>query len=402
MGFFAQVKKWVNQVYLIEENDPVHGGEKGITNRPLRELADRTEYLKAHLQPKDISASSSNTSDTQGHSHAIDQASTTQKGIVQLTNDTGLDSESLGLTAKAGKKLAQMIATVQQALGNYIKNDKKSDSVASDSSDNVATSKAAKTAHDKGVEALNKANDANDNANGRVSKSGDTMTGNLEFDSSYNFVRGKKNGVNNWYVGNQRESDDDIALHSYAYGWGIYIKSDRIEANKDLYVDQYRVHHNGNTYLDVTTSQYGGLTIIRPSRQDKMIIESNSNKFVLYRRDINNSRNYYEVSVPEKSGTLALKGDIAILTGAVGNNSTLPLPAGFSENECYFHISIRRSTELSKLDGRNPNYMVLDYYLTGRVVTAKTYSINGTHTEPGTGRKYDNASVNYIVIGVKK
>ncbi|MGX2951664.1 phage tail protein, partial [Ursidibacter sp. B-7004-1] len=84
MGFFAQVKKWVTQVYLIEENDPVHGGEQGITNRPLRELADRTEYLKAHLTPKQLGANSTNTSSETGHTHAIDSASTTQKGIVQL------------------------------------------------------------------------------------------------------------------------------------------------------------------------------------------------------------------------------------------------------------------------------------------------------------------------------
>lgn len=93
------------------------------------------------------------------------KASTTQKGEVQLTSDTGLDSEELGLTAKAGKKLAQMIAVVQLALNNYIPNRKKSSRVDSSSTDDVATSAAVKS--------------ANDNANGRVSKSGDTMTGSL-------------------------------------------------------------------------------------------------------------------------------------------------------------------------------------------------------------------------------
>lgn len=92
-------------------------------------------------------------------------ASTTQKGEVRLTSDTGLDSEELGLTAKAGKKLAQLIATVQLALNNYIPLNKRSSSVNSNDENNVATSKAVKT--------------ANDNANSRVAKSGDTMTGNL-------------------------------------------------------------------------------------------------------------------------------------------------------------------------------------------------------------------------------
>lgn len=114
-------------------------------------------------------------------------ASLTQQGIVQLTNDTGLESESLALTAKAGKKLAQQIAQLQLNVSqNYIQNSKKSSAVNSSSNDNVATSGAVKTAYDKGVEAKaaadaaqRTANSANTNANGRVSKGGDTIDGNL-------------------------------------------------------------------------------------------------------------------------------------------------------------------------------------------------------------------------------
>ena len=106
-------------------------------------------------------------------------ASTTQKGEVRLTSDTGLDSEELGLTAKAGKKLAQLIAMVQLALNNYIPLNKRSSAVNSNDENNVATSKAVKTAYDKGVEAKSAADNANNNANGRVSKSGDTMSGPL-------------------------------------------------------------------------------------------------------------------------------------------------------------------------------------------------------------------------------
>lgn len=113
-------------------------------------------------------------------------ASLTQKGEVRLTSDTGLDSEELGLTARAGKKLAQLIATVQLALNNYIPLNKRSSAVNSNDENNVATSKAVKTAYDKGVDAKTaadnaqrSANAANNNANGRVSKSGDEMTGSL-------------------------------------------------------------------------------------------------------------------------------------------------------------------------------------------------------------------------------
>ena len=139
---------------------------------------------RQQMAPKTITATTQNRFDESGHSHEINKASTSQQGIVQLTNDTGLESESLALTAKAGKKLAQLIATVQLALNNYIPLNKRSSAVNSNDENNVATSKAVKTAYDKDVEAKTAADNANNNANGRVSKSGDTMTGNLGIKNS--------------------------------------------------------------------------------------------------------------------------------------------------------------------------------------------------------------------------
>lgn len=111
----------------------------------------------------------------------VPRADTSTEGIVRLTDDTGLDSNKLGLTARAGKKLAQWIAGLQLALNNYIPLNKRSSAVNSNSNENVATSAAVKMAYDKGVEAKNAAdnaqtaaNNANKNANGRVPKEGNT------------------------------------------------------------------------------------------------------------------------------------------------------------------------------------------------------------------------------------
>lgn len=172
MANLKEQEKWEDGVYQIEENDPVLGGDDGITNKPIKQLANRTLWLKKVLElfgkksaPKDLVADSTSTADESGHSHKLPVGSTTQKGIWQATSDTGVDSDGLVLTAKAGKKLAQLIAMVQLALNNYIPLNKRSSSVNSNDENNVATSKAVKT--------------ANDNANSRVAKSGDTMTGNL-------------------------------------------------------------------------------------------------------------------------------------------------------------------------------------------------------------------------------
>lgn len=180
MANLKEQEKWEEGIYQIEENDPVLGGENGITNKPIKQLANRTLWLKKFLEllgkksaPKDLTADSTSTADESGHSHKLPVGSTTEKGIWQATSDTGIDSDGLVLTAKAGKKLAQSIAQLLlNVTQNYINNNKKSDAVNSSSSEDVASSKAVKAAYDKGVA-------ANNNAEGRVSKSGDTMTGAL-------------------------------------------------------------------------------------------------------------------------------------------------------------------------------------------------------------------------------
>lgn len=182
MANLKEQEKWEDGVYQIEENDPVLGGENGITNKPIKQLSNRTLWLKKTLElfgkksaPKDLTADSTSTADESGHSHKLPAGSITQKGIWQATSDTGIDSDGLVLTAKAGKKLAQSIAQLQlNVTQNYINNNKKSDSVNSNSSESLASSKAVKTAYDKAVEAKTAADNANQNAEGRVPKTGDT------------------------------------------------------------------------------------------------------------------------------------------------------------------------------------------------------------------------------------
>ena len=176
MANLKEQEKWEEGVYQIEENDPVLGGENGITNKPIKQLANRTLWLKKALElfgkksvPKDLTAESTSTADEFGHSHKLPVGSTTEKGIWQATSDTSIDSDGLVLTAKAGKKLAQLIATVQLSLNNYIPINKRSSVVNSNDENNVATSKAVKTAYDKGVEAKNAADNAQRTADSKQS-----------------------------------------------------------------------------------------------------------------------------------------------------------------------------------------------------------------------------------------
>ncbi|EOX4860594.1 pyocin knob domain-containing protein [Haemophilus influenzae] len=143
--------QWLfNQLKAVLEKANIKPTEENVNS-----LRDAILALsKGYSNPKSLTADTVNFIDEQGHTHEIAKATLQQQGIVQLTNDTGLESESLALTAKAGKKLAQQTAQLQLNVSqNYINNSKKSSAVNSNSADTVATSAAVKTAYDKAVEA---------------------------------------------------------------------------------------------------------------------------------------------------------------------------------------------------------------------------------------------------------
>lgn len=131
------------------------------------------------MNPLTLDDTTENTKDNRGHTHKLPIASLVKKGIVKLFSGYDSDAEDMAATPKAIKGLKALIDAITRNLGNYIPNSKKSSRVDSNSADDVATSAAVKTAYDKGVKAEAAADNANNNANGRVSKSGDEMTGSL-------------------------------------------------------------------------------------------------------------------------------------------------------------------------------------------------------------------------------
>ncbi|HDR0915524.1 TPA: tail fiber protein [Pasteurella multocida] len=132
MAGLKETEKWENEIYRIEENDPVHGGEDGITNKPLKQLANRTKYLKAEIEKRYIAQ----------------DASTEQKGLVQLDSSTDSDAEDKAATPKAVNVVKALVIAVRNALNNYIPNSKKSNADNSSSSDTIATSYALKKVRD--------------------------------------------------------------------------------------------------------------------------------------------------------------------------------------------------------------------------------------------------------------
>ncbi|MEH8026555.1 phage tail protein [Gallibacterium anatis] len=127
---------------------------------------------RGQLTPKAITATTKNAVDETGHSHEIDQASTSQAGIVEL--DSSINS-------KAENK--------------------------------AATPKAVKTAYDK-------AKAADDNANTRVSRNGGEMTGGLKLKSIFG-VPEKKWDYSGFYAGSATLNNEALPyfqIHIGSYG----------------------------------------------------------------------------------------------------------------------------------------------------------------------------------------
>lgn len=211
---------------------------------------------RQQMAPKTITATTQNGFDESGHSHEINKASTTQQGITQLTNDTGLESESLALTAKAGKKLAQQTAQLQLNVSqNYIQNGKKSSAVDSNSEDTVANSAAVKTAYDKAVEVEELANkkwtakSATETEPGilPISHKTDGADKN-KFASEYAVGEAAKKGLPlGAVVSFPRAVTNPVG----------FLKANGTTFNQQTFPDLYRVLGNSNKLPDLTRSDVG-------------------------------------------------------------------------------------------------------------------------------------------------
>lgn len=146
MANLNETAQWETGIYQLETSDPVMGGPDGIDNRQAKQLANRTLWLKNQTealqtatagkaassttvtagngltgggnltasrtislgQPGQITAQSQNAVQSSGHTHAIDTASTSRAGIVQLSDRIS------NTTADAGK--APTTAAVNRAI----------------------------------------------------------------------------------------------------------------------------------------------------------------------------------------------------------------------------------------------------------------------------------------------
>lgn len=263
------------------------------------------------MNPLTLDDTTENTKDERGHTHKLPIASLVKKGIVKLFSGYDSDAEDMAATPKAIKGLKALIDAITRNLGNYIPNSKKSSSVSSASGDTVATSAAVKS--------------ANDNANLRVSKSGDTMSGNLIIDSqnqawSAVLLKNKQGKYLVYEVNPDSESSFGSMIYRNQAGQNLFrlllpkrtgevaLKEDvetKISKNGDTMTGNL-VIKNGSPFSSIVldNSQGQGIKLETRPNDDSFIGE------ISFLDVANGYSSLHTLLLPKKSGTLALESEV--------------------------------------------------------------------------------------------
>ena len=157
MANLKETAYWEEGIYQWETTDPVLGGENGIDNKPTRQLANRTVYLKQELEaaqqslrnriisagagltgggdlsadrritlatPSTLSGSTANWAGngTVGHTHELAQATATLAGVVKLMNTLNSTATDAALSAAQGKALNDALSQLNTLLTGYTAN----------------------------------------------------------------------------------------------------------------------------------------------------------------------------------------------------------------------------------------------------------------------------------------
>lgn len=95
---------------------------------------------------------------------------------------------------------------------------------------------------------------------------------------------------------------------------------------------------------------------------------------------------------------ITIPSGVSILTGVVSDGATIPLPSGYTEEQCKWLISLQKATTTGHIsNNQGSDLWFQECYTTGRVVTAKVRMYNTSQSQPA----WASASANYMIIGIK-
>ncbi|ENM0061558.1 tail fiber protein [Salmonella enterica] len=242
MGKLTETEKWEDEVYQIETSDPVLGGPDGVSNRPQKQLANRTQWLKKQLEEANNALA--------GHERSRNHpdATLTDRGFVKLYSGVASMDETMAATPKA-VKIAMDNANARLAKDQNLNDvpDKAKARAALGLGD-VATRYLGTR---PGTVAAG--NDAR--ITGAVQKTGDTMTGKLTLPQTSGF------GVN---------TDNVLGGSSVAFG----DNDTGIKQNGDGILDFYA---NGQLVARIAPGVLYALNAVRAGDGKKLEVSSSNN-----------------------------------------------------------------------------------------------------------------------------
>ena len=382
MANLKEDNTWEQGIYQFETSDPVMGGPNGIDNVPTRQLANRTLWLKNQLAAAEQSI---NTNQTNANNTYATKATTLTAGI-GLTGGGTLGGNRVLSMGKPSKITA---TSTDEAVSDTHSHsiDKASTSVAGivmlvNALNSTATDRALTAAQGKALaDALGALGDEAFKQRGALgSRNLDTLKGITNF------------GV--WFMSVNEGAT--TALNYPADSAGTLLVLPAAYEGIQLYIP----FEWAQIYIRNTT-QSGAWSDWRIIGEVANSLTSTSATAALSAAQGKNLQD----NKADKATTLAAYGlgdAIAVLTGTIADGGTIPLPAGFSEAQCKFMVSMAEDDPIYASWDINESSINKHYYFkcftVGRVVTAKAYHGGANYMHDGwwlPGR------ANYLVIAYK-
>ena len=92
------------------------------------------------------------------------------------------------------------------------------------------------------------------------------------------------------------------------------------------------------------------------------------------------------------------KNTTSVLSGVLAHGATIPLPSGYTEEQCKWIVSLQiAETNPHGANNQGGEVWYQECFTDGRVVTARVRMINTSVSQPN----WKDVSANYIIIGVK-
>jgi|GEM_PF-4219583 len=203
--------------------------------------------------------------------------------------------------------------------------------------------------------------------NKKVNKTGDTLSGTLNFNNVAQAIRV-----------NSPNTQADRYGHFGAVPYGV------VASNGSHKIDIYQHalgHNDGKAALhsEITSNtQHAGFEM-----NSDGYLYTNHGRLVNVNELNTKADKSYADAINAKTNN---KSQVAILTGTIGHGGTIPLPVGFAESQCRWTVSPRSLCDKGKLGAFEC------YADTRKVYSVEFYSDN---------RYWRDTTANYIIIGVK-